>query len=74
MQITINIKDSSKAKVYLDFIKSLDYISLKKIDNDIDYPSMSKEEIIDRVTISNQQIKKRETILQDDLLKEAQNW
>ena len=74
MQITINIKDSSKAKAFLNFIKSLDFITVKESDENISYPSMTEKEIIDRVSVTNKQIKQGKTISQEDLYKEAQNW
>jgi len=47
MQITINIKDSSKAKAFLNFIKSLDFVTVKESDEDVSFPTMSEKEIID---------------------------
>ncbi len=74
MQIIINIKDSSKAKAFLEFIRSLDFISIKEGDDNIPYPTMSEKEIIDRVAITNKQIIQGKTVSQDDLEKESQNW
>ncbi len=74
MQITISIKDSSKAKAFLNFIKSLDFITVKESDENFSYPSMTEKEIIDRVSVTNKQIKQGKTISQEDLYKEAQNW
>ncbi|MCC5916229.1 MAG: hypothetical protein JJU02_02760 [Cryomorphaceae bacterium] len=74
MQITINIKDSSKAKAFLNFIKSLDFITVKESDDNISYPSMTEKEIIDRVAVTNKQIKEGQTISHSDLEKESQNW
>lgn len=69
MQITIKIKDGSKALAFLNFIKSLDFISIQKSDEITDYPGMTDDEIIDRVRVTNQQIKNGETISQSTLLK-----
>jgi ABC-type thiamine transport system substrate-binding protein len=74
MEITINIKDGSKAKAFLNFIKSLDFITVKVHDENINYPTMSDKEIIDRVASTNKQIKQGKTISHDDLHKESQNW
>lgn len=74
MQITLNIKDSIKGKAFLDFIKSLDFITVEESDVGIDEISMSEREIIDRVAVTNDQITNKDTISQDDLEKESQNW
>jgi len=74
MQITINIKDSSKAKAFLNFIKSLDFVTVKENDENISYPIMTEKEIIDRVAVTNKQIKQGKTVSQDDLEKESKNW
>lgn len=71
MQITINITDRSKAKAFLNFIKSLDFVTVKE---NISYPSMTEKEVIDRVTLTNKQIKQGKTISHDNLQKESQNW
>jgi flagella basal body P-ring formation protein FlgA len=74
MQITINIKDSSKAKAFLNFIKSLDFVTVKESDENISYPTMTEKEIIDRVAVTNKQIKQGKTVSHDDLEKESLNW
>lgn len=74
MQITIKITDSKKAKAFLNFIKSLDFITIKESEENINFPTMSKEDIVDRVAVTNKQIKKGKTISHKDLSKEAQNW
>ena len=47
---------------------------VKESDVGIDEISMSEREIIDRVAVTNDQITKKDTISQDDLEKESQNW
>ncbi|MCC5924561.1 MAG: hypothetical protein JJT77_12310 [Crocinitomicaceae bacterium] len=74
MQITINIKDSTKAKAFLNFIKSLDFVTVKESDENISYPTMTEKEIIDRVAVTNKQIKQGKTVSHDDLEKESLNW
>lgn len=74
MQIIITIKDSSKAKAFLNFIKSLDFITVKESKENSGLPTMTKEQIIDRVAVTNKQIQKGETISHDDLYKESKNW
>lgn len=67
MQIIITIKDSSKAKAFLNFIKSLDFITVKESKENSGLPIMTKEQIINRVAVTNKQIQKGETISHDDL-------
>lgn len=74
MQIIITIKDSRKAKAFLNFIKSLDFITVKESKENSGLPIMTKEQIINRVAVTNKQIQKGETISHDDLYKESKNW
>ena len=74
MQITINIKDSKKAEAFLNFIKSLDFVTVKESDENISYPTMTEKEIIDRVALTNKQIKQCKTVSHDDLEEESKNW
>ncbi|MCH8534563.1 MAG: hypothetical protein LAT51_05790 [Flavobacteriaceae bacterium] len=74
MQITISIKDSSKAKAFLNFIKSLDFVTVKESDEKISYPTLTEKEIIDRVTLTNEQIEQGKTVSHEDLEKESKNW
>lgn len=74
MLITINIKDSSKAEAFLNFIKSLDFITVTENKKSWDYPSMTDEEIVNRVEEANVQIKNGQTIAQEDLEKSVKNW
>lgn len=74
MLITINIKDSSKAEAFLNFIKSLDFITVTENKKSWDYPSMTDEEIVNRVEEANVQIKNGQTITQEDLEKSVKNW
>ena len=74
MQITINIKDNSKAKAFLNFIKSLDFVTVKESDENISYPTMTEKEIIDRVAVTNKQIKQGKTVSHDDLEEESKGW
>lgn len=55
----------------MDFIKSLDFVSAEV---DLDYPSMSEEEIIARVSNTNKQIKAKNTIPHNQLVAESKNW
>jgi flagella basal body P-ring formation protein FlgA len=47
---------------------------VKESDENISYPTMTEKEIIDRVAVTNKQIKQGETVSHDDLHKESQNW
>jgi flagella basal body P-ring formation protein FlgA len=74
MQITINITDNRKATAFLNFIKSLDFVTVKESDENTSYPTMTEKKIIDRVAVTNKQIKQGETVSHDSLHKESQNW
>ena len=74
MLITINIKDNSKAQTFLNFIKSLDFLTITENNESLHYPTMSDEEIVNRVEETNEQIKNGQTISQDDLEKAVKNW
>jgi hypothetical protein len=70
VNLTINISDN-KFDQFMDFIKSLDFVS---VDTDLDYPSMTEEEIKERVSSSNKQIKVKNTISHNQLVEESKNW
>ena len=74
MLITINIKDNSKAQAFLNFIKSLDFLTITENNESLHYPTMSDEEIVNRVEETNEQIKNGQTISHDDLEKAVKNW
>lgn len=74
MQITINIKDGTKAKAFLNFIKSLDFVTVKEHDENLAYPAMTEKEIVNRVAITDKQIKEGQTVSHKDLFNESQNW
>lgn len=61
----------------LEKIKSLlsfDLMKLELNDSGAEYVSMTDEEIIKRVDITNEEIRKGKTISQDKLFKDSQNW
>jgi hypothetical protein len=72
--ITIKIKDSSKAEAFLNLIKSFDFITVTENKKSLDYPSMTDEEIVNRVEEANVQIKNEQTIAQEDFEKSVKNW
>lgn len=74
MLITINIKDSNKAQAFLNFIKSLDFLTVTENNDTLGYPVMSDEDIINRVEETNEQIKNGQTISQEQLEKSVKNW
>lgn len=74
MQITINVTDSSKAKAFLNFLKSLDFVTIKNNEEDLVFPTLTEKEIIDRVAVTNEQIKSGETISHNDLKEESKSW
>lgn len=57
MKITLEIKDS-KASAFLNFIKSLDFIQIKTLDN-LDEPS--KDEILASIASGLQEVKDHES-------------
>ena len=74
MLITININDSNKAQAFLNFIKSLDFLTVTETNDTLGYPVMSDEDIINRVEETNEQIKNGQTISQEELEKSVKNW
>lgn len=74
MLITININDSNKAQAFLNFIKSLDFLTVTENNDTLGYPVMSDEDIINRVEETNEQIKNGQTISQEQLEKSVKNW
>jgi hypothetical protein len=74
MLITININDSNKAQAFLNFIKSLDFLTVTENNDTLGYPVMSDEDIISRVEETNEQIKNGQTISQEELEKSVKNW
>jgi hypothetical protein len=74
MLITININDSNKAQAFLNFIKSLDFLTVTENNDTLGYPVMSDEDIINRVEETNEQIKNGQTISQEELEKSVKNW
>lgn len=74
MEFIISIKDGTKAKAFINFLKSLDFISVRENDDNQNFPTMTEQEIIDRVALTNEQIRKGKTISQLDLKNEVKNW
>lgn len=74
MRITIQIKDKTKVDDFLNYINSLDYVSICDKEKDLNYPSLTEEEIVNRVSITNEQIVKGQTISQKDLEEDSKNW
>jgi hypothetical protein len=74
MEFIISIKDGTKAKAFLNFLKSLDFITILENKGTQNYPTLSEQEIVDRVALTNEQIKQGKTISHEDLTKEVKNW
>ncbi len=58
MQLLLNIKDSNKANVLLEFLKSLNYInSIKQVEEDQNFevPEWHKKIVLDRIKTSTPQ-------------------
>ncbi len=75
MAFTLHIKDSSNPKVlaFMEYVKSLDFVKIIE-EEKINYPSMSDEEIIERVFVTRQEIKEGKLISQDELLEKIKKW
>jgi len=73
MGFTFHINDISnpKAKAFLEYIKSLDFVSVEK---DVDFPTMTEQQIIDQAIIAEKQIKQGKTTPHDQLYKEFKKW
>ena len=74
MEITIKIKDSNKATAFLNFLKSLDFINIEEKHKHISFPTMSEKEVLERVEVSNVEIKEGKTISHEKLYEEFQRW
>ena len=72
MIYTLHIDDSNpKAQAFLEYIKSLDFISMR---GNVDFPSMTDQQIIDQAIIAEKEIKEGKTISHDQVLKEFKKW
>jgi len=74
MEIIINIKDKIKAEAFLNFIKSLDFVTVKESQVENDSIGMYDQEIIERVQVTNKQIEQGATKTHDEVVKEFKSW
>lgn len=74
MEIIINIKDKIKAEAFLNFIKSLDFVTVKENQLENDSIVMSDHEVIERVQVTNKQIQRGDTKTHDEVVKEFKSW
>lgn len=73
----IALLHSNKDLSLLNKIKSLlsfECESLEVSETEVPYITMTDEEIVKRVDITNEEIRQGKTISQDQLFKDAQNW
>jgi hypothetical protein len=73
----IALLHSNKDLSLLKKIKSLlsfESEILEVSETEVPYITMTEEEIVKRVDITNEEIKQGKTISQDQLFKDAQNW
>lgn len=73
----IALLHSNKDLSLLNKIKSLlsfESESLEVSETEVPYITMTDEEIVKRVDITNEEIRQGKTISQDQLFKDAQNW
>lgn len=74
MIYTIRIDDSdSKARALLEFLRTLDFIKLER-DEEIDFPGMTEEEILQQAIAAEEDIRTGNYITQEQLIKDAQKW
>ena len=73
-QITLNIEDD-KLNSFLAYINTLNYVSLENNrETTIKYPTMTDNQILNRVTITNKEIEQGKFISQDQLIQKMKNW
>ena len=73
----IALLHSNKDLSLLNKIKSLlsfESESVEVSETEVPYITMTEEEIVKRVDITNEEIRQGKTISQDQLFKDAQNW
>lgn len=74
VSLTLNLTlKNNELQLLMDFIKNLTS-SENVVVKEINYPTLTDEQIVDRVSITNKEIKNGKFISQDDLMKEAENW
>jgi ABC-type thiamine transport system substrate-binding protein len=75
MAFTFHINDSNNPKViaFMEYVKSLDFVKIVD-DEVINYPSMSDEEIIQRVFVTRKEVSEGKYISQDELLEKIKKW
>lgn len=73
MPITFQINDLSnpKAKAFLEFLKTLDFVTISK---EFEYPTMSEKEIIDQAIVSEKEIEYGDTISHNEFYKAFKKW
>jgi hypothetical protein len=75
MAFTFHINDSNNPKVqaFMEYVKSLDFVKVIE-DDSTAYPSLSDEQIIERVLITRKEIQEDQLISQNELVEKIKKW
>jgi len=74
VSLTLNLTlKNNELQLLMDFIKNLTS-SENVVEKEINYPTLTDKQIVERVGITNKEIKQGKFMSQDDLIKEAENW
>jgi len=75
MAFTLHINDTSNPKVlaFMEYVKSLDFVKVIEDENST-YPTLSDEEIIERVLVTRQEIKEGKLISHNNLVEKIKKW
>lgn len=77
MGFTLYINDVSnpKAKAFVDFARTLDFVRIaSEGEGDVAFPTLTDEEIMARVGITNEEIEAGKFIAQSQLEKKVKGW
>ncbi len=75
MAFTFHINDSNNPKVlaFMEYVKSLDFVKVIE-DDTTTFPTLTDEEIIERVLVTRQEIKDGKLISQEQLAEKIKKW
>lgn len=75
MAFTFHISDSTNPKVqaFMEYVKSLDFVKVIE-DDTTPYPSLTDEQIIERVLITRKEIQEGQLISQNELVEKIKKW
>jgi ABC-type thiamine transport system substrate-binding protein len=75
MAFTFHINDSNNPKViaFMEYVKSLDFVKVIE-DDTTTFPTLTDEEIIERVLVTRQEIQDGKLISQEELAEKIKKW